>query len=281
MKSHGQRIFSLAFAMVAISAVAWWAIAQPPPDTGAIPKAEPTGEGPRAATDDWRGKTLGDDSLYSGGGPGGGTGPGGSPGGPSGGDTFQEQVERWVAIYQQQNGPLSESEIGAARRVAERFVQLRWRGQLVRREIEETARGYAAAADDRSREESGAKLKRLLGEQFDLRHEYRAASVAQLEARVRKLREKLDRRKELRETLIKNRLEQLLGDLEGLGWGDDTEIDADPFASDAASNKPNSWGQFLTKEGVVIPGGGPFGYPGSEDLGNAAGFSADDSPAKK
>ena len=86
------------------------------------------------------------------------------------------------------------------------------------REGELLASQYAEATDDVERQRIKAQLAELLGRQFELQQQIRENEVAQLEERIKKLRGLIEKRKEARQSIVDNRLEQLLRDADGLGW---------------------------------------------------------------
>lgn len=88
------------------------------------------------------------------------------------------------------------------------------------REGESLASQYAEATDDVERQKIRAQLAELLSRQFELQQQIREDEVAQLEARVKKLRGVIEKRKEARQSIVGNRLEQLLRDADGLGWAE-------------------------------------------------------------
>lgn len=87
---------------------------------------------------------------------------------------------------------------------------------------------FSRADNEEARAAAVEKVSKLLGEQFDQRQKQREENIAQIEARVKKLRETLKKRTDARGPIIKARLEQLLREAEGLGWGDDSGSDWSP-----------------------------------------------------
>ncbi|HEV7225323.1 MAG TPA: hypothetical protein VGN42_21635 [Pirellulales bacterium] len=77
---------------------------------------------------------------------------------------------------------------------------------------------YAEASQDDEREQIKAELSELLAKQFGIQQQLREDEVAQIEARVKKLRELIQKRKAAQQSIIERRLDQLLRDAEGLGW---------------------------------------------------------------
>ncbi len=106
----------------------------------------------------------------------------------------------------------------AVRQYASPDSQLEQAHSKLNREGESLASQYAEATDDAERQKIKAQLAELLGRQFELQQQIREDEVAQLESRVKKLRSVIEKRKEARQSIVNNRLEQLLRDAEGLGW---------------------------------------------------------------
>ena len=77
---------------------------------------------------------------------------------------------------------------------------------------------YGEIAEDAERQKAKTELAELLGKQFEVQQQIREEEVGQLEARVKKLRALIDKRKEARLSIIEKRLDQLLREAEGLGW---------------------------------------------------------------
>ncbi len=77
---------------------------------------------------------------------------------------------------------------------------------------------YAQAADEKQRAEIKASLGKVLERQFDLQLQQREREVSQIEARVRNLREMIDKRSKARQTIVTGRLDQLLNEMDGMGW---------------------------------------------------------------
>jgi hypothetical protein len=80
---------------------------------------------------------------------------------------------------------------------------------------------YQGTEDSQQREQMRGDLQKIVSEQFDLRQELRQKELEQLEAQVRRLRTIHSRRQEVKESIVKDRVQQLIRDAEGLGWGGD------------------------------------------------------------
>ena len=64
-----------------------------------------------------------------------------------------------------------------------------------------------------------AELREALAKQFDVQRERRELELKRIEERVRKLRDQIKKRNDARDTIIDRRLDQLINEAEGLGWG--------------------------------------------------------------
>jgi hypothetical protein len=76
--------------------------------------------------------------------------------------------------------------------------------------------GQAKTADDKDKLK--VKLTQVLDKQFDQRQRRHESEIEALEAQVKKLKELIRLRNEMRREIVAKRSEQLLRDAEGLGW---------------------------------------------------------------
>jgi hypothetical protein len=77
---------------------------------------------------------------------------------------------------------------------------------------------YAAATNEQERNKLKESLSKVLDRQFDLQQQMRKLELDPIEARVKRLRELIDKRNQARKTIVEKRLDQLLRDAEGMGW---------------------------------------------------------------
>ena len=86
------------------------------------------------------------------------------------------------------------------------------------REAEELGRklGDAKGSEDRSKIKT--QLTEVLEKQFDLRQKRHQDEIKELEAKVKKLKDLVDKRQENRKEIVAKRLDQIMSDAEGLGW---------------------------------------------------------------
>jgi hypothetical protein len=80
------------------------------------------------------------------------------------------------------------------------------------------AKALGEAKSDSEKDKLKDQLNKVLESQFDLRQKRHADEISALEARVKKLRNLLDRRQENRREIVAKRLEQILSEAQGLGW---------------------------------------------------------------
>ncbi len=84
-------------------------------------------------------------------------------------------------------------------------------------ESQDLAKQLGKAEGD-NREKIRTKLTETLGKQFDARQKRHEAEIAALEAKIKKLKEMVQKRQDNRREIISRRMEQLVRDAEGLGW---------------------------------------------------------------
>jgi hypothetical protein len=78
---------------------------------------------------------------------------------------------------------------------------------------------YQEATDPGERETIRDQLNDVLVNHFEVRQQFRARELQELEAQVERLRELHNRREREKNQIVRDRLQQLLRDAEGLGWG--------------------------------------------------------------
>lgn len=79
---------------------------------------------------------------------------------------------------------------------------------------------YAQTDDQNARKQQRDEISKALDRIFDIRQERRMAELETLELRVQKLRGTLETREKLKTDILKNRLDYLIREADGLGWGD-------------------------------------------------------------
>ena len=88
---------------------------------------------------------------------------------------------------------------------------------------------YSKTQDETKRASIKSELTTLLDQQFNLQQKHREAEVKSIEDQLRKLHEVMKKRADNRQSIVNNRLEQLLREADGLGW-------APPHAGNASFN---------------------------------------------
>jgi len=79
---------------------------------------------------------------------------------------------------------------------------------------------YAKTEDQNARKQQREQIAKALDRIFDIRQERRMEELETLEQRVQKLRGTLETREKLKSDILKNRLDYLIREADGLGWGD-------------------------------------------------------------
>ena len=79
---------------------------------------------------------------------------------------------------------------------------------------------YAKTEDQNARKQQREQIAKALDRIFDIRQERRMEELETLEHRVQKLRGTLETREKLKSDILKNRLDYLIREADGLGWGD-------------------------------------------------------------
>jgi hypothetical protein len=123
--------------------------------------------------------------------------------------------------------------------------------------VEQSLRAWKAAEDDAKRAEAEKELRKALKSLFLLRLGAHEKEIESLESKVKQLRGQLDRRREKQDEIVDFRLQQLLREAEGLGWGTE-RVDATPGG---ISFQIPALGPAAATP--LAPAVNPFGQPGS------------------
>jgi hypothetical protein len=125
---------------------------------------------------------------------------------------------------------------------------------------------YSDLPDDQEAEKAGIaqQLSEVISQQFDLRQQMRENELTALEEQVRRLRELHNKRTTQKDKIVKDRVEQLLRDADGLGWGNDN-------ANLLQAPKPGMSGMMGPSMGMPGMMGPPTGMPG---MGSGSGGTA-------
>jgi hypothetical protein len=78
---------------------------------------------------------------------------------------------------------------------------------------------WKASKQDAEREKVEGDLRNVLKREFAARLSVHEREIKELEEKVRQLRERLTLRKEKQDEIVEHRLQQILRDAQGLGWG--------------------------------------------------------------
>jgi len=113
---------------------------------------------------------------------------------------------------------------------------------------------YAKTEDQNARKQQREQIAKALDRIFDIRQERRMEELETLEQRVQKLRGTLETREKLKSDILKNRLDYLIREADGLGWGDGLPA---PGRSAPTGMGPSGGGGTGSRSGGGPPAG-PF-----------------------
>ncbi len=108
----------------------------------------------------------------------------------------------------------------------------------VENNLDENVAGLARqlkTADGAEKDVVAAKLKSAVGEQFDQRQDGKARELKALEEQLAKLKEIHSKRTLQRDQIVADRVQQIVREVEGLGWGTDSS-DFPRLRSSSSSN---------------------------------------------
>ncbi len=83
---------------------------------------------------------------------------------------------------------------------------------------DELAKKLGEAKSDAERSQIKTELSELLEKQFNFRQKRHQEEIAGLEAKVKKLKDLVEKRQENRREIVSKRVDQILRDADGLGW---------------------------------------------------------------
>jgi hypothetical protein len=109
-----------------------------------------------------------------------------------------------------------------------------WAGHNSQNASVQLAKQYANATKEDEKKEIRQKLADSLHKEFDQLAQRQQAELDELERQVASLKAVVKKRKDSKETIVERRLEQLIQEAEGLGWGSPNR----PGSVDPASIAP-------------------------------------------
>lgn len=126
---------------------------------------------------------------------------------------------------------------------------------------------YGKELKAEEKEKIKSELRAVLHRQFRLQHERRDAELVRIERRLADLRSRLKKRSDAQSTIVDRRLEQLVNDVDGLGWNVQEVPDNlfnDTYGTGGMMGMPGMGGG--APWGVGTSSGGQLGgAPGSAD----------------
>jgi hypothetical protein len=149
------------------------------------------------------------------------------------------------------------------------LMQLQQGDAELESQIQQAVQVYATAnADDPNRGDIKQSIEDMLEKQFTLRQQRREREILQIEERVKKLREALDKRADAKSKIIERRINDLLTDAEGLGWGDAGPSAGGVYGGLSGAGAPGpAYGGPQPRGGGNPFGGRPGGYGGGRGAG--------------
>jgi hypothetical protein len=124
---------------------------------------------------------------------------------------------------------------------------------------------YSNSEDESEKQKLMGKLAETVEQHFDLRQAIREKEIKALEAQVKKLRELHDRRNSERDRIVSDRVDLLLRDASGLGWGENvSQSGLSRFPGD-----PVPTGGLLGNPGIPYGGSPASPYGGSNPYGGS------------
>jgi hypothetical protein len=119
-------------------------------------------------------------------------------------------------------------------------------------EIQVLAAKFKNLTDANERATAETELAELVTKQFMIRQQMREVQLAQLEEQVKRLRTTQTEREAQRDRIISDRVQQILRDAAGLGWGDVGAEGAAAAKFDWVTKADWVGGRAGTKEGKVV-----------------------------
>jgi hypothetical protein len=197
-----------------------------------------------------------DDSAYGGEGPGMGFGYGGALGGRQKGMDGRPDLGPGMGADGGMSGP--EGRYMRPRSVTRTIVEQRME-PISKEEIAEMKKLAEAirllheSKDEEARKKAADTIREQLNAQFDRDLKRREKELADIEARLKTLREQVEKRKAARDRIVGLRLDTIVNEADGLGFPADSVGSANNFPSRNRSAAGGDWLDIPT--GQTLPGG--------------------------
>ena len=104
----------------------------------------------------------------------------------------------------------------------EETIKLIEQDRVLGAQVADAATEFRSATEDAQRTELQQKIAALVAQQFDLRQSMRERELEELSAQIVRLRTLHDQRTAQKERIVVDRVNQVMRDAQGLGWGDDS-----------------------------------------------------------
>jgi hypothetical protein len=98
-----------------------------------------------------------------------------------------------------------------------------------RHSVAELVDRYSRTENQKDRTELKSQLGKALDDEFVAQHKRRSLELDRVEAQLKKVRDLLRRRIQERQTIVDNRLEQVVREAEGLGWSEPSGFPREGF----------------------------------------------------
>jgi hypothetical protein len=119
-----------------------------------------------------------------------------------------------------QPGSRGDPAIAAAKPADPQMQQLLDQESAARHTVAELVENYAHAESDKDRAALKPQVAKALENEFVAQQRRRSLELDRIEAQLAKVRERLRKRNDERQTIIDKRLDQLVREAEGLGWSE-------------------------------------------------------------
>ena len=138
-------------------------------------------------------------------------------------------------------------------------------------QVDQALARYQQTEDETERQAIKADLTTALERQFEIQQQRRMNELAEIENRVQKLRELIEKRNQAKQTIVSKRCDQLLSELDGLGWMSPAE-GVPPAGSEGMPGMGMGAPGMMGGSGMMTPGGGMPGMGGMPSGSGAGSF---------